>query len=52
MGEVFPNQSYGQRIYKHRELPILVGGEFDFSVVLFLMSASTIKRLVCFMREI
>ena len=30
MGEVFPNQSYGQRIYKHRELPILVGGEFDF----------------------
>ena len=30
MGEVFPNQSYGQYIYKHRELPILVGGEFDF----------------------
>ena len=30
MGEIFPNQSYGQRILKHRELPILVGGEFDF----------------------
>lgn len=30
MGTVFPNESYGQEILKHRELPILVCGEFDF----------------------
>lgn len=30
MGDVFPNQAYGQQIFKQMELPILVGGEFDF----------------------
>lgn len=30
MGTIFPNESYGQEILKHRELPILVCGEFDF----------------------
>jgi len=30
MGELFPNQSYGQRIYKHKDLPIFVTDEFSF----------------------
>ena len=30
MGDLFPNQAYGQQILKHKTLPVFVTQEFDF----------------------